>query len=129
MQTLINVVVAVSVVVVVFCTRPSVLLCCCANVHSTCRHQQQKSSSSSASSTAEVVVVVSVPVVACSSPQCRHCGADMPRVAVFLQTGVLSPYPVALLAANAPSIPVILPPLQYEKKTLVIVAPPPSLQS
>ena len=129
MQILVDVVVAVSVVVVVFCTRPSVSLCCCANVHSTCCHQQQKSSSSSALSTAEVVIVVSVAVVACSSLQCRQCGADMPRVAVFLQTGVLSAYPVALLAADAPSLPGILPPLQYEtKKTLVVVAPPP-LQS
>ena len=50
----------------------------------------------------------------------------MPRVAVFLQTGVLSPYPAALLAANAPSLPVILPRLRYEqeKKTLDAVAPP-----
>ena len=90
MQTLIDVVVAISVVVVVFCTRPGVSLCCCANVHSRCRRQQQKSSSSSASSTAAIVVVVSVAVVAYSSHQCRQCGADMPRLAVFLQTGVLS---------------------------------------
>ena len=130
MQILSDVVVAVSVVVVVFCTRPSVLLCCCANVHSTCRCQQQKvSSSSSASSTAAIVVVVSVAVVACSSRQCHQCGADMPRVAVFLQTGVLSPYPVALLAADAPSLPVTLPPLQYEEKKHLSLLPPPPFRA
>ena len=113
MQTLTDVVVAVSFVVGVFCTLPGVSLCCCANVHSTCRRQQQKLSlSSSASSTAASVVVVSVAVVACTSRQCRQCGADVPCIAVFLQTGVLSPYPVALLAADAPSLPVILPPLR-----------------
>ena len=129
MQTLTHVDVAVSVVVGVLCARPGVSLCCCANVHSTCRRQQQKSSSSSASSTAAIVVVVSVAVVACSSRQCRQCGADVPCVAVFLQTGVLSPYPVALLAADAPSLPVILPPPQRGKKTqkkhLSWLPPPP----
>ena len=103
MQTLIDVVVAVSVLV--FCTRPSVSLCCSANVYSTCCRQQQKYVSSSASSTAAILVVVSGAVVACSSHQCRQCGADLPRVAVFLQTGILSPYPVALLAADIPSLP------------------------
>ena len=112
MRTLTDVVVVVGVVVGVFCTRPGVSLCWCANVLSTCRRQQQESSSSSASSTAAVVAVVSIAVVACSSCQCRQCGADVPYVAVFLQTGVPSPYPVALLAADALSLPVILPPLR-----------------
>ena len=128
MQTLTDVVVAVSVVVGVFCARPGVPLCCCANVYSTCCRQLQKSSSSSASSTAAMVVVFSVAVVDCSSRQCRQCGADVPCVGVILQTGVLSPYPVALLAADAPSLPVILPPLcekKKKKKTPVAVAPPP----
>ena len=123
MKTLTDVVVAVSVVAGVFCTRPGVSLCCCAKVQSTCLHQQQKSSSSSASSTAGIVTGVSVAVVACSSRQFRQCGADVPCVAVLLQTGVLSPYPVALLAADAPSPPVILSPIgEKKKKTPVVVA-------
>ena len=109
MQTLVNVVVAISVVVVVVCH-------CAAAQTSKCRRQQQKSSSSSALSTAPIVVVVSVAVVAYSSRQCRQCGSDMRCIAVFLQTGVLRPYPVALLATDAPSLPVILPPLRRDKK-------------
>ena len=52
------------------------------------RRQQQSSPSSATQS---------LPAAAVSSPVCT----DVPCVAVFLQTGVLSPYPVALLAANA----------------------------
>ena len=131
MRTLTNVIAAVGVVVGVFCTRPGVSLCCCAIVHSTCRCQQQESSSSSASSTAAVVAVVSIAVIVCSSSQCRQCGADVPCVAIFLQTGVLSPYPVALLAADALSLPVILPPLRKKKKQRkhVSLLPPPPPQS
>ena len=48
----------------------------------------------------------------------------MPCVAVFLQTGVLSPYPVALLAANAFCDPSFSS-YEKEKKTLSLLPPPP----
>ena len=131
MRTLTDVVVAVGVVVGVFCTCPGVSLCYCANVQSTCRRQQQESSSSSASSTAAVVAVVSIAVVVCSSCQCRQCGAAVPCIAVHLQTAVLSPWPVALLAADALSLPVILPPLRKKKnkENTCRCCPPPPPQS
>ena len=56
------------------------------------------------------------------SPVCT----DVPCVAVFLQTGFLSPYPVALLAADAfCDAPSLREKKKKKQKTLSLLPPPP----
>ena len=102
-------------------------VCRCAAAHtstarvvvdsSRCRRQRRRQQQSSPSSATQ-----SLPAAAVSSPVCT----DVPCFGVFLQTGVLSPYPVALLAANAFCDPSFS---WCKKKNGVVVAPPPPLRA